>query len=256
MRVLRRRPVHRARRLSVRAELPAGVPFMGDEIALKGISAMVVGGMGNIWGAIVGGLLIGVVETFSITWLRRARGGHRRVRASARDPLRAADRHPRRHRAPAADAEMSGYLESVLVCWRSTPCSPTRPSCRWRRAAQPRRRRLHRHRRLQRRLPVANATACTPVAAGARRRSPSPAWWDGWWRSRPAHARHLPRARHFRAQRGGAGHDAQPHVVGGASGYPVTGAHRLRGGRRPSPCWWCSPSWRSSTRASASASSR
>jgi branched-chain amino acid transport system permease protein len=41
-------------------------PFMGEEIALKGISAMVVGGMGNIWGAIVGGLLIGVVETFSI----------------------------------------------------------------------------------------------------------------------------------------------------------------------------------------------
>lgn len=43
-------------------------PFMGEEVALKGISAMVVGGMGNIWGAIVGGLLIGVVETFSITW--------------------------------------------------------------------------------------------------------------------------------------------------------------------------------------------
>jgi branched-chain amino acid transport system permease protein len=43
-------------------------PFMGEEIALKGISAMVVGGMGNIWGAILGGLLIGVVETFSITW--------------------------------------------------------------------------------------------------------------------------------------------------------------------------------------------
>ena len=43
-------------------------PFMGEEVALKGISAMVVGGMGNIWGAIIGGLLIGVVETFSITW--------------------------------------------------------------------------------------------------------------------------------------------------------------------------------------------
>jgi branched-chain amino acid transport system permease protein len=43
-------------------------PFMGEEIALKGISAMVIGGMGNIWGAILGGLLIGVVETFSITW--------------------------------------------------------------------------------------------------------------------------------------------------------------------------------------------
>lgn len=43
-------------------------PFMGEEVALKGISAMVVGGMGNIWGAILGGLVIGVVETFSIHW--------------------------------------------------------------------------------------------------------------------------------------------------------------------------------------------
>ena len=43
-------------------------PFMGEEVALKGISAMVVGGMGNIWGAILGGLLIGLVETFSIHW--------------------------------------------------------------------------------------------------------------------------------------------------------------------------------------------
>jgi len=41
-------------------------PFMGEEVALKGISAMVVGGMGNIWGAILGGLLIGLVETFAI----------------------------------------------------------------------------------------------------------------------------------------------------------------------------------------------
>jgi branched-chain amino acid transport system permease protein len=43
-------------------------PFMGEEVALKGISAMVIGGMGNIWGAILGGLLIGVVEIFSIHW--------------------------------------------------------------------------------------------------------------------------------------------------------------------------------------------
>jgi len=43
-------------------------PFMGEEIALKGISAMVIGGMGNIWGAILGGLIIGVVETASISW--------------------------------------------------------------------------------------------------------------------------------------------------------------------------------------------
>jgi branched-chain amino acid transport system permease protein len=43
-------------------------PFMGEEVALKGISAMVVGGMGNIWGAILGGLVIGVVETAAIHW--------------------------------------------------------------------------------------------------------------------------------------------------------------------------------------------
>ena len=41
---------------------------MGEAVALKGISAMVVGGMGNIWGAIIGGLLIGVVEALSTSW--------------------------------------------------------------------------------------------------------------------------------------------------------------------------------------------
>lgn len=41
-------------------------PFMGEEIALKAISAMVIGGMGNIWGAILGGLAIGIVETGAI----------------------------------------------------------------------------------------------------------------------------------------------------------------------------------------------
>jgi branched-chain amino acid transport system permease protein len=43
-------------------------PFMGEEVALKAISAMVIGGMGNIWGAILGGLAIGIVETASIQW--------------------------------------------------------------------------------------------------------------------------------------------------------------------------------------------
>lgn len=41
-------------------------PFMGEALGLKGISAMVVGGMGNIWGAIAGGLIIGLAEAFSI----------------------------------------------------------------------------------------------------------------------------------------------------------------------------------------------
>ena len=41
-------------------------PFMGEIVGLKGISAMVVGGMGNVWGAILGGLLIGLTEVAAI----------------------------------------------------------------------------------------------------------------------------------------------------------------------------------------------
>lgn len=41
-------------------------PFMGNEVATKAIAAMVLGGLGNIWGAVVGGLLVGVTETLSI----------------------------------------------------------------------------------------------------------------------------------------------------------------------------------------------
>jgi branched-chain amino acid transport system permease protein len=41
-------------------------PFMGEALGMKGISAMIVGGMGNIWGAIAGGLIIGLAEVLSI----------------------------------------------------------------------------------------------------------------------------------------------------------------------------------------------
>lgn len=44
-------------------------PFMGELVGLKGISAMIVGGMGNIWGAIAGGMIIGLVEVMSIGYL-------------------------------------------------------------------------------------------------------------------------------------------------------------------------------------------
>jgi branched-chain amino acid transport system permease protein len=42
-------------------------PFMGEAVGLKGISAMIVGGMGNVWGAIVGGLVIGIAEVLSVS---------------------------------------------------------------------------------------------------------------------------------------------------------------------------------------------
>jgi branched-chain amino acid transport system permease protein len=42
---------------------------MGSEVALKGISAMVLGGMGNIWGALLGALIIAVVEVLTISYI-------------------------------------------------------------------------------------------------------------------------------------------------------------------------------------------
>lgn len=44
-------------------------PFMGEAIGLKAISAMIVGGMGNIWGSIAGGLIIGITEVLAIGFL-------------------------------------------------------------------------------------------------------------------------------------------------------------------------------------------
>lgn len=44
-------------------------PFMGMAPGIKGIAAMIVGGMGNIRGAIVGGLLIGIIEVLSVGYI-------------------------------------------------------------------------------------------------------------------------------------------------------------------------------------------
>jgi branched-chain amino acid transport system permease protein len=43
-------------------------PFMGDNVGTKAIAAMVLGGIGSIWGAIVGGLVVGLAETLSIQY--------------------------------------------------------------------------------------------------------------------------------------------------------------------------------------------
>lgn len=41
-------------------------PFMGQEIALLGLTAIVLGGMGSIQGAVLGGFLVALLQTFSI----------------------------------------------------------------------------------------------------------------------------------------------------------------------------------------------
>ncbi|MFO7322900.1 MAG: branched-chain amino acid ABC transporter permease [Chloroflexota bacterium] len=41
-------------------------PFMGQDIALIGLTAIVLGGMGSIQGAVLGGFLVAIFQTFSI----------------------------------------------------------------------------------------------------------------------------------------------------------------------------------------------
>ncbi len=43
-------------------------PFLGDAVAADAIAGMVLGGLGNVWGAIVGGLFVGMVKVLAISW--------------------------------------------------------------------------------------------------------------------------------------------------------------------------------------------
>ena len=44
-------------------------PFMGLEVAVKGLVVMLLGGLGNVLGAMVGGLLLGMVEILTAAYL-------------------------------------------------------------------------------------------------------------------------------------------------------------------------------------------
>lgn len=44
-------------------------PFMGQPFLLKGLAAIILGGMGDVRGAMVGGLFLGVVEVMSVAYL-------------------------------------------------------------------------------------------------------------------------------------------------------------------------------------------
>jgi len=41
-------------------------PYVGEQVAVVAIAGMVLGGLGNVWGAIAGGLLVGMIEVLSI----------------------------------------------------------------------------------------------------------------------------------------------------------------------------------------------
>lgn len=44
-------------------------PAMGLNYTLYGISVVVIGGLGSVWGAIIAGLLLGVAESLSVIWV-------------------------------------------------------------------------------------------------------------------------------------------------------------------------------------------
>jgi branched-chain amino acid transport system permease protein len=44
-------------------------PFMGTEVILKGFTIMLLGGLGNVMGAMIGGIILGLVEVFSVAYL-------------------------------------------------------------------------------------------------------------------------------------------------------------------------------------------
>ena len=42
-------------------------PYIGDGVAADAIAGMVLGGLGNVWGAIIGSLLVGMVKVLAIS---------------------------------------------------------------------------------------------------------------------------------------------------------------------------------------------
>jgi len=44
-------------------------PFIGINFGLKGLIILIVGGVGNIYGAMVTGVILGITEVFSVTFL-------------------------------------------------------------------------------------------------------------------------------------------------------------------------------------------
>ena len=41
-------------------------PTMGNSYTIKAFAAMILGGLGNIWGTVAGSFLLGLIENFSI----------------------------------------------------------------------------------------------------------------------------------------------------------------------------------------------
>lgn len=47
-------------------------PFMGIDMGIKGMAVMLIGGLGSIYGAMMGGLILGIAEVLSVAYLESA----------------------------------------------------------------------------------------------------------------------------------------------------------------------------------------
>ncbi len=50
----------------------ADFPYMADAVLLNAFVVVILGGLGNVWGAVLGGLLLGVVETIGAVYISAA----------------------------------------------------------------------------------------------------------------------------------------------------------------------------------------
>ena len=72
---------------------------MGGPIELKGLAVIILGGMGSVTGAVVGGFILGAVETLAIAYGASAVARRDRLRRHVRAARRAPDRAVRQTRA-------------------------------------------------------------------------------------------------------------------------------------------------------------
>jgi branched-chain amino acid transport system permease protein len=47
-------------------------PYMGIDMGIKGMAVMLVGGLGSIYGAMMGGLILGMIEVLSVAYFDSA----------------------------------------------------------------------------------------------------------------------------------------------------------------------------------------
>ena len=44
-------------------------PTLGLDLLLPLFAAVILGGIGSVWGAVIGGLVVGLAESFAVMWI-------------------------------------------------------------------------------------------------------------------------------------------------------------------------------------------